>query len=95
MRRKISALIMTGFEGGSLSPFLERAVRETAVGGVIFLKRNVESPGQLSALCREIRRLSPHRPPLLAIDQEGGRVTRVGCGCTRRRPRPTIQWKVS
>lgn len=71
---------MVGFEGTSLSPFLHRAVAETGVGGVIFLKRNIESEGQLSALCDDILGLSRHAPPLLALDQEGGEVCRVGEG---------------
>ncbi|MDP8248298.1 MAG: glycoside hydrolase family 3 N-terminal domain-containing protein [Candidatus Tritonobacter lacicola] len=78
--REAAALIMVGFEGTSLSPFLKKAVGEIGVGGVIFLQRNVESEEQLASVCREILALSPHEPPLLAIDQEGGRVCRVGRG---------------
>jgi beta-N-acetylhexosaminidase len=44
--------------------------------GVILFKRNVEDPSQLRRLIAAVRRLSPTL--LLMVDQEGGRVARLG-----------------
>jgi len=71
--------LMFGFEGEAVPSQLARWIREGAVGGVILFSRNVESPRQVRNLCREIRSAGGRgRPaPLIAIDQEGGRVTRL------------------
>ncbi len=72
-------LLMFGFEGKSLPARLARRIRERTVGGVILFSRNVEDPRQVRDLCREIRAAAGRgRPaPLIAVDQEGGRVMRL------------------
>jgi len=48
-------------------------------GGVTLFKRNVASIEQVVALTRSLRDAAPpDLPPLVAIDQEGGRVVRIG-----------------
>jgi beta-N-acetylhexosaminidase len=82
-------LLMVGFEGKSLPARLARRLREGTVGGVILFSRNVEGPRQVRDLCREIRAAAGRgRPaPLIAIDQEGGRVMRLtASGFTRFPP---------
>ncbi|MGB3399719.1 MAG: beta-N-acetylhexosaminidase [Candidatus Deferrimicrobiaceae bacterium] len=82
-------LLMVGFEGKSLPARLARRLREGTVGGVILFSRNVEGPRQVRDLCREIRAAAGRgRPaPLIAIDQEGGRVMRLTApGFTRFPP---------
>jgi len=81
--------LMFGFEGKSLPARLARRLREGTVGGVILFSRNVETPRQVRDLCREIRSAAGRgRPaPLIAIDQEGGRVVRLTApGFTRFPP---------
>ena len=52
-------------------------LRETAPWGLILFKRNVESREQLSALTAQFRDAVGRDAPVL-IDQEGGRVQRLG-----------------
>ena len=49
------------------------------VGGVVLYSRNIESPAQVRELCREIRSAAGRGNPLplIAVDQEGGRVARL------------------
>jgi beta-N-acetylhexosaminidase len=47
------------------------------VGGAILFKRNVQSAQQVSDLCAELKTLAG-RPFVTCIDQEGGRVMRLG-----------------
>jgi beta-N-acetylhexosaminidase len=82
-------LLMFGFKGKSLPVPLARRIREGTVAGVILFSRNVEGPRQVRDLCREIRAAAGRgRPaPLIAIDQEGGRVMRLTApGFTRFPP---------
>ncbi len=71
--------LMLGFEGQSVPPLLARLLRQGTVGGAVLFSRNVEGPRQVRELCREIRAAAgAGRPsPLIAIDQEGGRVRRL------------------
>jgi beta-N-acetylhexosaminidase len=70
---------MAGFEGKSLPSGLAAWLRDGTAGGVVLFSRNLEGPRQVKELCREIRTAAGNgRPaPLIAIDQEGGRVTRL------------------
>ncbi|MBW2275910.1 MAG: beta-N-acetylhexosaminidase [Deltaproteobacteria bacterium] len=70
--------IIAGFDGlAPTSQILEEA-RCGALGGVVLFTRNVESPAQIAALIHEVRSAAPvGGEPLVAIDQEGGRVVRI------------------
>lgn len=71
-------LLFAGFEGTSLPAELVALLAHGRVGGVVLFSRNVESPEQLRALVDQILEVSPEDlPPLVAIDQEGGRVQRL------------------
>ena len=72
---------MIGFEGKALDDELRVMIRDMHVGGLILFKRNVADPAQLSDLCHSAQAyaLESGNPPLLiAIDQEGGPVARLG-----------------
>jgi len=70
--------LWVGFEGKTLPAALSRWLARGEVGGVVLFSRNIESPAQVRALCREIRSAAGRGNPipLIAVDQEGGRVAR-------------------
>ena len=73
--------LMVGFDGKTVDKQLAAMITRLRVGGVALFKRNVATPDQLSALCRDIQSLSRQtgNPPLLiAVDQEVGPVARLG-----------------
>jgi beta-N-acetylhexosaminidase len=76
-------LIIGGFPGTTLPPEYARALRERRRGGVILFKPNVEGgPAAVASIAREVREAAlangdATEPPLLGIDQEGGRVARL------------------
>ena len=73
---------MVGFDGLEASPDVKRLIRDFGVGHVILFARNVDSPEQVAELVRELQewRATPATtlPLLIAVDQEGGRVARMG-----------------
>ena len=74
----IASPLWVGFEGKSLPGSLSRWLTGGRVGGVVLFSRNIEGPAQVRALCREIRSAAGRGNPLplVAVDQEGGRVAR-------------------
>lgn len=72
-----SELVIFGFDGLSLDSSLRRFLANTPLGGLILFKRNIESLEQLVALNAEITTINPLHPPLISVDQEGGRVARL------------------
>ncbi len=74
----IGQLMMIGLSGPRLTAEEKKFLRKVQPSGVIFFKRNFESPRQLRALAEAVARELSSHPPLLGIDQEGGRVARLG-----------------
>src|SRR5690349_7037985 len=68
---------ITGLAGTALSPAEHAFVREHEPWGFIIFKRNVETPSQLRRLIGAVREAAGRNVPVL-IDQEGGRVQRLG-----------------
>lgn len=73
--------VMIGLEGTTLSVEERELLRHPQLGGVILFTRNFESMAQLRALTEEISSIRKP-PPLIAVDQEGGRVQRLREGFT-------------
>jgi beta-N-acetylhexosaminidase len=74
-------LVVGGFEGTTLPDSYARALREGRRGGAILFKHNVAGgPLQVAALARALHAACGERgtPPLVGVDQEGGRVARLG-----------------
>ena len=73
--------LVVGFRGKVLDDDLRFMIREMHVGGLILFKRNVSDPSQVSELCQAAQACAVEsgQPPLMiAIDQEGGPVARLG-----------------
>lgn len=71
--------IMSGLPGTEIDPAFAALVRECKVGNVILFRRNVKNAAQLARLCASLRELivsETGMEPFIAIDQEGGVVSR-------------------
>ncbi len=68
------AALIIDIAGLQLSPIERRRLNHPLVGGIILFARNWESRAQLTALCRDVKRLRSDL--LILVDHEGGRVQR-------------------
>jgi beta-N-acetylhexosaminidase len=69
-------LLLVGVPGAELDSESARLFREVQPGGFILFGRNIQSPAQLRKLIDDLRDLSKVEP-IITIDQEGGRVSRL------------------
>jgi beta-N-acetylhexosaminidase len=69
---------ITGISGLELTADERAFLREERPWGFILFKRNVEMPAQVSALVAELRETVGEPDAPVLIDQEGGRVARLG-----------------
>src|SRR5437660_12213688 len=72
----LGQLIMTGVPGKELDAKTAELFRRVQPGAFILFGRNIESPAQLRKLIDDLRDLS-HVEPIITVDQEGGRVSRL------------------
>ncbi len=79
VRELAASVVMVGIDGLHLDEAFREAYRRTPFAGIILFGRNVESVEQVRALTDELRALGDPAP-LIAIDQEGGRVSRIRGG---------------
>ena len=87
LRRTIAGLLVVGFRGMTVAEAgpVADAIARDGLGGVILFDRdqttgsprNVRSPQQLRALTAGLQGLAGQRRLIVAIDQEGGLVTRL------------------
>ena len=82
-------VLVVGFPGTTPPERLRAALRQGQLGGVILFKRNIESPAQTHALLGELE-APAERPLLIGIDQEGGRVARLGAPVLQLPPMRTL-----
>jgi beta-N-acetylhexosaminidase len=74
LERLAAGCLLAGFAGPTVPEWL-RGWLESGLGGVVLFARNVESPEQVAELTADLR---AERPELVvAIDEEGGDVTRL------------------
>jgi beta-N-acetylhexosaminidase len=75
-RDLLGQLIMTGVPGKELDAKTAQLFRRVQPGAFILFGRNIENPAQLRKLIDDLRDLSKTEP-IVTIDQEGGRVSRL------------------
>jgi beta-N-acetylhexosaminidase len=68
---------ISGLAGLAINPDEAAFFREASPWGLILFKRNIESPAQVKALTAHFRDIVGRDAPVL-VDQEGGRVQRMG-----------------
>ncbi len=69
---------IAGCSGPTLTARESAFFREAAPWGFILFRRNVEDPAQVRALCDALRETVGRADAPILIDQEGGRVQRLG-----------------
>lgn len=74
--RLVGQTVILSFEGTTVPSYVQRALREGRVAGVILFAGNIASASQLRALTSALKRASGNRA-LVMVDQEGGPVRMV------------------
>ncbi len=90
LREKVGQLFMVGFDGIELSPELRSWLQAYKPGGIILFTRNLVDAHQIAHLTNALQELAPSSPFLMAIDQEGGRVSRLPSDFTIFPPAATV-----
>lgn len=72
----VGQLLLVGVPGAELDAETARFYKELQPGGFILFGRNIQTPTQLRKLIDDLRDLSDVEP-VVTIDQEGGRVSRL------------------
>ncbi|MEO3945425.1 beta-N-acetylhexosaminidase [Gorillibacterium sp. CAU 1737] len=82
LEQKVGQLVMAGFDGLTPTEGILDLIRDEGLGGIIYFRRNIGDPGQTARLSRLLQEKNAEAgadvPPLMiAIDQEGGMVSRI------------------
>lgn len=80
LQRLLGQSILIGIQGTTLTEEEENLLRTYGIGGVMLLEKNIVSEEQLTSLISDIQAIAQQEniPPLfIAIDQEGGDISRI------------------
>ncbi len=80
LRQVCGQILIGGFYGTELPASYRAALQAGDRGGAVLFKRNLGegAPASVAGLCTEIAAATPRElPPLIGVDQEGGRVARL------------------
>jgi beta-N-acetylhexosaminidase len=77
LRERVARMFMFPISGTTLSGEDEAWLRTLKPGGVILVGGNFGTPEEVGALVAAIHDTNPALPPLVALDQEGGMVSRI------------------
>lgn len=91
LKHAIGQLLIVGFEGTHLPFPLVGAITKGEVGGVILFARNFESREQIQALTAQIHGIESPYPVWIGVDQEGGKVQRIGESLGSARIPPALE----
>ncbi|HEY0075109.1 MAG TPA: beta-N-acetylhexosaminidase [Abditibacteriaceae bacterium] len=81
LEQRAGQMIMIGFNGLVLDKPTRHLIKKCHVGGVILFRNNVHNLKQVSVLTRQVQEVARGEtgiPALVATDQEGGRIVRLG-----------------
>jgi beta-N-acetylhexosaminidase len=84
VEQKVGQMMLGSLPGTELDADAEEILRRYHIGGVILFARNIASVEQTRALTGAIHRVCTVHglPPMLGVDQEGGRVKRLMAAAT-------------
>ncbi|NQX67048.1 beta-N-acetylhexosaminidase [Paenibacillus alba] len=85
LRQKVGQLFICGFESLEPNASITQLIEAYGIGGVIYFRRNVQDALQLAHLSNELQDISLRsggQPLFIAVDQEGGMVSRIEKGAT-------------
>jgi beta-N-acetylhexosaminidase len=92
LRQKIGQRFITGFSGVKMSSSVKNLVEQGCIAGVILTRGNIRNRVQLKTLIEELQTTARSCKPgiglFVAVDQEGGRVTRLDMDTMTRFPAP-------
>lgn len=81
------AVIVGGFDGTTVPPVILQRITDGTLAGVTLFKRNIVDVTQVAHLVHSLAQAAPaNAPPLVSIDQEGGRVARLGAPIVKLPP---------
>lgn len=81
LEKKIGQMFLFGFSGHEPSQKFQKLITNNHIGNIIVFSRNFPDAAHLRILCKSFYE-ELKIPPLIAIDQEGGVVTRIMKGAT-------------
>lgn len=88
---KIGQMVLAGISGTTMNDNDKKLIDQFHVGGIIFYKRNFETPEQTVRLVNQLKAGNRSDLPLfLGVDQEGGKVTRLPGGLVNFPPNKQI-----
>ncbi len=87
IEEKVGQLFIAYFDGEEANEHADKLIRETKIGGIILYDwaNGLHNPSHVKRLCNDLQTLASRHvgiPLLIAIDQEGGLVTRLREGFT-------------
>ena len=78
LAEKAGQVVICGLKGYEIDSDVTTLIQDSKVGGVILFAKNIKDSTQLATITNSIKNLSnPKIPPIIAIDEEGGMVTRM------------------
>ena len=78
LAEKAGQVVICGLKGYEIDSDVTSLIQDSKVGGVILFAKNIKDSTQLATITNSIINLSnPEIPPIIAIDEEGGMVTRM------------------
>jgi beta-N-acetylhexosaminidase len=75
--QQIGQLLWIGFEDAAFTPRLQRLLRDVQPGGIILFSRNFPAGARGLRVLTDALYRALEVPPFIALDQEGGRVSRL------------------